>query len=455
VTESRPPGTLKAALQVLVTYLTTYGVTLDPAQVTGPAVPQLVYNRQLLRECLDKLSVMTGYVWEIDYYKTLRMTVPGSMAAPYNVIPASDPSVVTGDIEVETARQEYANRVIFSAGPRLPEDYVAGWVSDGVSATFQLYVPAVQHYSFVWVHYPLPDHPESLGASGSGSQWIYEESPQRITRAAGPLPVGTLVLMRYQADFPVTVMADDAVEQSIQGLWETVIDDPNVYNPAEAQALADGYLSKFTTTFQYVTYSTRKPGFKPGQTQTITVPSRNLSGTFLITEVETSDSASNRFTYRVKAVGGTTIPGSWRDLYRQWGGGGAPGPVTVAGIPAPTTTTVLSSPVFLGGSRNTSRAPNPVEWLPVVDWVPYTAPSSFSGRVRAQLFARNAGVSASCRLYNVTDAVVVATSGPVTSQTAVEVTFLAGITAGKTYRLEAIAGTNGQGIFCLGILESA
>jgi hypothetical protein len=269
------------------------------------------------------------------------------------------------------------------------------------------------------------------------------------------MPADSLLLMRYLAAFPVVVIAEDVGEQAPPtGIWETVITEPDVYAFVTAQALADATLAKRLTAFKYVTYPTTKR-LLPGQTQTITVPSRNLSGTFLVTDVETSDTAANRFAYQVKAVGGTTIPGTWRDMYRQWGSGGAAGPVSAAGIPAPSgSTTVLSSPFFLGGSRNTSVAPSPAAWLPVPNYVPYTATASFGGRVRAQLFSRNAGVSASCRLYNVTDAVAVATSSAVTSQTATEVTFLVSITAGKTYRLEVSSGTSGEGVFCLGVLES-
>jgi hypothetical protein len=87
--------------------------------------------------------------------------------------------------------------------------------------------------------------------------------------------------------------------------------------------------------------------------------------------------------------------------------------------------------------------------------VPFTATTSFGGRVRAQIFTRNAGVTVTARLFNVTDAVAVATSSGVTSQTATEVTFLVSITEGKTYRLEVLSSSSGEGVFGIGVLESA
>jgi hypothetical protein len=456
VTETIPAGTLKAALQVLDNYLATYGVTLDAGQVNGPTLQQLIYNYKLLRECLDELSVMTGYVWEIDYNKILRMTLPGGTAAPFDVVPASDPSTVRGDITVSTERQEYANRIILRAGPRAPEDFVAGWHGNGVADTFTMYFHILQHYGFVWVDTPAPEHPETLGAAGSGAQWIFTEgTPQTMTRAAGALANGALVLLRALTDFPVTVQADDAAEQASQGLWETVVEVPAMYVEDAAQALADGYLERTVTAFKVVEYLTPREGILPGQVQTITVPDRNLSGQFLITDVEINDTADHEFLRRVRAVGGTTIPGSWRDLYREWSGSSGTSAAASATFTTPSSGPLLGGPAYLGGARNTSVAPSPAAWTPVPDYVPFTATTSFGGRVRAQIFTRNAGVTVTARLFNVTDAVAVATSSGVTSQTATEVTFLVSITEGKTYRLEVLSSSSGEGVFGIGVLESA
>jgi hypothetical protein len=110
---------------------------------------------------------------------------------------------------------------------------------------------------------------------------------------------------------------------------------------------------------------------------------------------------------------------------------------------------VISSPVSLGGSRNTAVAKSPAIWTPVPEYQKFTARATFQGLVRADLRARSAGVSATCRLYNITDASVVAVSNTVTSQTDTAITpFLVGITVGKTYRLEVLSSANGEGVFC-------
>ena len=120
VSETIPEGTLKAALQVLVTYLTTYGVTLDGAQATGPTLAALVYDYRKLSDVFNELVTLTsgGYIWEIDASKVLRMYAIGSLSAPFNVVDGDGNSL--RDITVQLSRVNsslpYANRVIVRGG---------------------------------------------------------------------------------------------------------------------------------------------------------------------------------------------------------------------------------------------------------------------------------------------------------------------------------------------------
>ena len=123
ITASIPIGTLKAALLVVEPYLTTYGVTLDPAQADGPAMPALEYSRAKAADVMTELATLSGYLWEIDYDKILRMRQPGSASAPFTIT-AGDGNTV-GDVTVTPTRRGagtvYANRVIVAAGtPEVP-----------------------------------------------------------------------------------------------------------------------------------------------------------------------------------------------------------------------------------------------------------------------------------------------------------------------------------------------
>src|SRR3954462_10136688 len=57
-----PVGSLKALLQALLPFLTAYGVTLDPGQVTGPTLPAVSYRARTLKEILDDAALLASSV---------------------------------------------------------------------------------------------------------------------------------------------------------------------------------------------------------------------------------------------------------------------------------------------------------------------------------------------------------------------------------------------------------
>jgi hypothetical protein len=108
VSATIPAGTLKAALQVIVTYLP--GATLDATQVDGPALAELVYADVKTEEVLNHLTDLTGYIWRLSATKVLKMYATGSLVAPFNITEAN--GFAEGDVTVEPTRESYANRVI-------------------------------------------------------------------------------------------------------------------------------------------------------------------------------------------------------------------------------------------------------------------------------------------------------------------------------------------------------
>jgi hypothetical protein len=361
-----PTGTLKAALLQVGGFLAPYGVSLDAAQVTGPTLPVMTFGFSYLNELFDQFAVLSGgYVWEVDYNKTLRMFLPASTAAPFNLVDGDGNA--TGDITVEPSRVNYANKVYVLGGGDLPYCATA---SDG--------------------------GPDSL-------------------------------------------------------LVEAIVRYPDVLDPAVLDALAPQELARRLLQPRTVRYTTRQTGLKPGMTQTLTIPSHGISaGIFLITEIQTRAITYNQVERDLTLIEGSLNGPDWRDVYKTWAGGGSgTGTVTVGSGGA----SAAVGTHHLGGSRDRSVSKNPAAWVPVIDYMPFVARASFTGTVRAEAWARDAGISVTLRLWNVTDSTA-QTASPVTGTTAQPVTFNVSIVAGKTYRLEMLASAASKGVYVIGALES-
>jgi len=100
--------TLKDALTVVVAYIP--GASLHASQVNGPAFTDtMVVYAQSVRQTLDQLTTLTGYVWQIDSNKKLRMFAPGDISAPFSITDGDGHTI--GDIRVKPTRDDFANRV--------------------------------------------------------------------------------------------------------------------------------------------------------------------------------------------------------------------------------------------------------------------------------------------------------------------------------------------------------
>jgi hypothetical protein len=354
-TESVPAGTLKAALQILEPYLTAYGVTLDPAQVDGPTLDAIEWEAARVDDALNFLATLTAkygapFTWTIGYDLVLGMYQTGTIAAPWD-LDESDFTTTessTGDIEVEPTDDNYANKIILIGGSGQVVSTSDTFTADGTTNVFPL------TYDLVG---PLPG--SGYGAVGQGivivdgvtqtlfevgvggAAFTYDPATNSISSTSGPPSAGTTIVVPYDGILKFTVIAQDAAEIAAVGLWEDKILATDVEDPALAQSLADAELQRRISTGRIVRFQTRRlPAPVPGETIAITVPKRNVSGNFTVTDVDTANDSENANTLiRTVTCNSTIHEQEHQTLTRWWSdkdtGGGIAMPAGSPGVPAP------------------------------------------------------------------------------------------------------------------------
>ena len=405
-------GDLEDALIVIAAALGEYDVELSLSQPTGPPLDAIIYDYMKVSEALDQLYELTGYMWDIGYDHYLSMVVPGTVSAPFNIT-AGDGHCL-GDVTVEVSMEDYANKVVV----RFTDAAVAAWgflnpsiIANGEtvtigSVTYTWDTTLTNTSNHVKIGGTIAASMNNLiqaldaaaGGAGEGTNWgtgttanstvfgyiintdilvakaretgangntiavsetmakaaWYWEGNQLITTLDGGLDEA----------LTNTAWAEDSGEQVVMDLWETVVDRAEIRDLATAQALADKLLTnavgaKTKKTVHYTTDFVDDPTLHPGQKQTITLPLRNLSGNFLITDVRVFE-ASNWLRREVTLQGGTTLLNRWQDDAKKALGGtssaaavislsGATGGTTGGGT-APVGTTV-PSPTWMGGGE--------------------------------------------------------------------------------------------------------
>jgi hypothetical protein len=337
VTEDVAEGTsLETFLTTLVDdYLDQFGVTLDAAQVTGPALPAMTFDLKRASEVLQALSDATGFIARIDYDKKLRMWEEGDLAAPFDIDEFDDPPKWTDDVEVENILgDDYANKITVVSDPITEVGRVETFTGDGSEDEFPLEATLTAHRGFVSVNGVL----ETLTIEGIGfdlaAHWLYNSGTNTIRRAEqgvpDPPPNLAAISITFDGLFQATATASDAGEIATNGLHEHVERRNDIRTNAAAQELADALLAeRLQAGEQLAVYRTRfvAPTLRAGQEQTIGATARGLDGDYIIRELSVSAEVPVTSDYAAAGLGlirsvtvkkQRALVGKWQHTYRDW-----------------------------------------------------------------------------------------------------------------------------------------
>jgi hypothetical protein len=330
-----PTGTVQDALETLIAdYYGDVGVTLHPDQQIGPVLPILTFERTRGDQVNAAIAESVGYLISIDFENQLRAWAPGDIPAPDDYDEDVNPEILTGDIEVEKQLQNgYANKVILVGEGIVVPDHIDPFVGDGSEDTFDLTYKIVGPFPYVSdgaigygvVRYTADNSTESIGGLDSPVGFFWEYDPVALTirrRAAAPANLQAFTI-QYHGLFEPNATAQDAGEIAIYGLWEHVEHVTTVSDNTSAQELADAILAqKLASKSEIVTCYTRALGFHPGQMMAIESPLRELTGSFLITQVDTSSEAGGqRLVRKITAGKSENNDHDWRKVIQQWSQG--------------------------------------------------------------------------------------------------------------------------------------
>lgn len=459
---------LEDVLADLAAELAVYGITYTPTAtgitVAGPFSWEDQRISDALRDLFTRIAAQRFF--RFTPAGALEAIVPGAVAAPYSI---TDAAPHCSALSWQDSPQLPANRVILRCGPTGTALATQRWLADGVATSWVTDIPAAVKPALVQVDPPAaPAYLATVGAPGdAAAMFIFTVATSTLSLGTHATPVAgtTLVLGPtiaagdpfetdgFTAIYPFRVArptSPPAVPITV------VIPKTDIVDYAAAVATAEGILAQLDQgELKELTIHTIDDGFEIGQLLSVnlTTARGSVVGSFLITAVTIAlvrcnndagaDPDEDYWEYVLTAIGTTTYQGCYLVYWRQSMGGG--GGAVALGSGVGVATTVLSSPVYLGGTdRVALPAAAVTDWVDVYNVVPYDdAESSFTGRVRVLLWAREPGVGVTARLYNETDLTAVQSS-EVVSQVPVPATILSPILVGKTYRLQ-VKGTTGSG----------
>lgn len=500
-----PAGTLKSQMVHLAPWLTSVGIAVHAAQVDGPSLPEWDCDYLQLSAVVSGLAGAANYVANVDNSLQLRLAAPGGTSAPFNVTDSN--GVVEGDLEIETSRDGYANRIIlrFSDSARRAYAFLfttANWADAETvtigSRTYTFQTTLTDANGHVLIGATLGDSLANLCAAitlGAGMGTAYAASMtahdavsayvrtdlwatsvahvSAVTAGAAGNSLGVsttnasaewrgeggvvLTALQNGADRALTnvvVVEDVAAQAAPTGVWEAVYAAESITDASGAATIGAAVLLRTLVIARTARYATWELGAQPGMVQTITSARRNVNNTFLIQEVRARDVFSKTLS-AITAIEGSVPKADWRDTYRQWTGGGSAPAVAVGGVGGASAGRSVYPLATSASEAIQSPAPTWAPFGALQVQIDTTVRGTTAAVVVARVRALTAGVSVTVRLRNVSDGVTAGTqAAPVTSTEWTLVTFTCVLTAGiKLYALEGLPSAANEDIQAVGYLE--
>jgi hypothetical protein len=359
VTKTYPAGlTLHAIVQDLVsTYLAIGHFTLDPTMPAGPVVgTALTFDLVTLEDAFNQLVDATSWVYRMLPGRVIEWFPIGARERTFTLSAANHN--IIGPVTWTKTKGSFANRIILRYGTGLVGRYDL-WYGDGTTTRFSLSYPPtwaapdpdgwIGWMTYIGGPYPGPATPptppvggghEAIGNSPTnkfgGFPWYWDVNTHEIVRnvgadipnwsggtvAAAPL-TGHYFFAEYNVQYPLTVIAETA--EALEFPVESVVERADIFDTAQAQAVANSLLAKVTDAPRTVTLKTRiAENIQPGDTIPLDVPARTLpSAIWMVIGVTMISDLDAIFTTTLELLEGSTKQATWLDFWRDLLGTGA------------------------------------------------------------------------------------------------------------------------------------
>ncbi len=313
--ESKTAGYI--VTDILTKYLADEDITEGTIR-TGPTITKAVFNYLTASQCLNELSEITGFQWQINYDKSLdffdRTTFTGTAI--------TDTSAIK-DLRVKKTRQQYRNRQYLRAGQDISTSQTRTYKGDGETQVFNVDLPIAKEPTIT-----VDSVAKTVGIRGleTGYDWYWQKNDKSISQDDNgtKLTTSNTLSVVYQGYYPIIVVAEDPEEVEARktieggtGYYESIEEKLSIDTKDSALEYTNGLLRRFANIEMEVEFSTFTK-YEAGQLVSVNLPKHSINENMLVSSVDLSDIGAydERLQYRVRLVSGESF-GGWVNFFKK------------------------------------------------------------------------------------------------------------------------------------------
>ena len=314
-------------------YLFPEGISLGNVH-PGPLISKIVFSRISFAACMDQLCEQAGFYWRIDQKRSLSFFPRTFSPAPFTVTEAN---AVFRDMKASISRNQYRNVEYVDGGKGLTDPRTEPFRGDGTTKSFN-------------TEYKISTQPtitlngvnETVGIRGvdEGKTWYWAKGETSIGQdmLSTTLTQTDLLLVTYQGEFNLINVVEDGnailERQTIEGgtgRYEHLVVDSTLDGQDLIEEKGLSLLRRYGTLDDTATFDLFQEGLGIGQNITVDVPSYELQGEFLITNMRTRfvNPTLRRFTVTIT---NGEIKNKFTDFFSGFLGASRPGSISAGDI---------------------------------------------------------------------------------------------------------------------------
>lgn len=304
-------------------FLAVEGVTVGSIP-TGPVIAKVVFPNISVSEALDQIHQQTGYLWNIDAYKSLNWFYRDAIAAPFAITTASNSH--WRKMRASQDRGAYRNVQFVDGGKGRTTTQTEQFIGDGTRRTFALAFELAEQPTVT-----VAGQSQTVGIGGvdANAQWTWNQGNNTISQQGGtPLTAQQVLSVRYVGWFEIFAGGEKPEEierrhliEGGSGRYELVIREDGL----DGSDVVDQYIQDQLRIYGEVAWDLEfeldQPGLDVGQKLHVDVPALGLSDVdVLITQMETWPFAVTRRRHKVKATTGelkNTMKEFWQRVFKS------------------------------------------------------------------------------------------------------------------------------------------
>lgn len=333
--------------QILANSLSGDITDSSPSSIaTGPSVNSFVLDLPTCREAIQELCNLTQYEYYVLPTGELSFFSPQSNVCPVSITTGANVSKLT----TRETREDFCNAVTIKVANSLRDPATETFLGDGATQSFNTLFP-LSAAPEIFVGSPAVAQTIGIIGVDTGKDWYWQEGSTEIRQddADTPISGGVNIDVTYVgiesiivASTNVASVSARATAENNSGIYEKLLSLDQRLTRADAQAIADSYVDRYSALSVVLTLETDTKlepnciSIEPGQVLSVSLTGWNAAGNYLIRSVrlqfQGAEYGQHRWKCSVEAISGPVLR-NYIDVFRDMtgGGGSASGSAVIPG----------------------------------------------------------------------------------------------------------------------------